>query len=96
MAKKGFEVGTGIWAAGRSWNACCGLAPAFYGRLPAAFEIQPDRFGEAAEAGFTFLQISDSHVGFDKKANPQCVARYRKPSPRLRLCPTSRHSCSIR
>jgi hypothetical protein len=29
---------------------------------------------EAAEAsGFTFLQISDSHVGFDKPANPHAV-----------------------
>src|SRR5271168_1575690 len=25
---------------------------------------------EAAEAGFSFIQISDSHVGFDKAANP--------------------------
>src|SRR6476661_4239827 len=24
----------------------------------------------AAEAGFTFMQISDSHMGFDKPANP--------------------------
>src|SRR6201981_1459723 len=28
---------------------------------------------QAAEAGFTFLQISDSHVGFDKKANPNAL-----------------------
>gem|GEM_PF-3702809 len=35
---------------------------------------------QAAEAaGFTFLQISDSHVGFDKKANP---ARYAAGSHR--------------
>jgi 3',5'-cyclic AMP phosphodiesterase CpdA len=28
---------------------------------------------EAATAGFTFLQISDSHVGFDKPANPNAL-----------------------
>jgi hypothetical protein len=27
-------------------------------------------FAQAAETGFSFLQISDSHVGFDKPANP--------------------------
>jgi 3',5'-cyclic AMP phosphodiesterase CpdA len=29
---------------------------------------------QAAEKGFTFLQISDSHVGFDKAANPNALA----------------------
>src|SRR5581483_5141872 len=33
--------------------------------------------GEAAAAepttGFTFLQMSDSHIGFDKKANPETI-----------------------
>jgi 3',5'-cyclic AMP phosphodiesterase CpdA len=29
---------------------------------------------EAATSGFTFLQISDSHVGFDKAANPHALA----------------------
>jgi len=28
---------------------------------------------EAAEAGFSFIQISDSHVGFDKPANPNAL-----------------------
>jgi 3',5'-cyclic AMP phosphodiesterase CpdA len=28
---------------------------------------------EAAQSGFTFLQISDSHVGFDKAANPHAI-----------------------
>src|SRR5450631_4552912 len=27
----------------------------------------------AAEAGFSFLQISDSHVGFNKPANPDAL-----------------------
>jgi 3',5'-cyclic AMP phosphodiesterase CpdA len=29
---------------------------------------------QAAESGLTFLQISDSHVGFDKAANPNALA----------------------
>src|SRR5471032_712081 len=28
---------------------------------------------QAAESGFTFMQISDSHVGFDKPANPNAL-----------------------
>ncbi len=28
---------------------------------------------KAAETGFSFLQISDSHIGFDKAANPQAL-----------------------
>ena len=28
---------------------------------------------QAAETGFSFLQISDSHVGFDKPANPNAL-----------------------
>jgi len=30
-------------------------------------------FAQAAETGFSFLQISDSHVGFDKPANPNAL-----------------------
>ena len=28
---------------------------------------------EAVQKGFTFLQISDSHIGFDKPANPHAM-----------------------
>src|SRR5882724_11304949 len=37
--------------------------------------------GEAAAAeptGFTFLQMSDSHIGFDKKANPDTLGTLRE------------------
>ena len=36
--------------------------------------------GEAMAAeptGFSFLQMSDSHIGFDKKANPDALATLR-------------------
>jgi len=45
-------------------------------------EIQPDGSAQAAQGGFTFLQISDSHVGFDKAANPNALGRCRRRSPR--------------
>jgi 3',5'-cyclic AMP phosphodiesterase CpdA len=44
------------------------------GGVPKSFGLLGD--AEAAEAGaaaFTFLQISDSHVGFDKPANPNAL-----------------------
>lgn len=45
------------------------------GGVPKSLNLLGD--AEAAEAGasaFTFLQISDSHVGFDKAANPDALA----------------------
>ncbi|MGD0719960.1 MAG: metallophosphoesterase [Roseiarcus sp.] len=33
---------------------------------------------QAAESGFSFLQISDSHVGFDKPANPDALLTLRE------------------
>ena len=44
--------------------------------------------GEAAAAestGFTFLQMSDSHIGFDKKANPDALGTLRECAPDDRL-----------
>src|SRR5262245_63798297 len=32
----------------------------------------------AAESGFTFLQISDSHIGFSKPANPDALGTLRE------------------
>ena len=50
-----------------------GQAPAFSGRCRAACRVAPLGSAQAAESGFTFLQISDSHVGFDKPANPNAL-----------------------
>ena len=44
--------------------------------------------GEAR--GLTFLQISDSHVGFDKPANPNASGRWKRRSPGSRRCRSSR------
>jgi 3',5'-cyclic AMP phosphodiesterase CpdA len=40
--------------------------------------------GAAPAAGFTFLQLSDSHIGFDKAANPDARATYREAVAKVR------------
>ncbi len=42
---------------------------------------------QAAEAGFTFLQISDSHVGFDKKANPNALGTLQEAIAKVKALP---------
>src|SRR3984893_7531365 len=42
----------------------------------------------AAEAsGLTFLQISDSHVGFDQPANPHAIRTLEKPINKIKTLP---------
>ena len=72
-------------------NACSGRAPAFSGRLRAAY---PSRSAcsspaEAATAAssFTFLQISDSHVGFDKAANPNALGTLQEAIAKVKALP---------
>ena len=38
----------------------------------------------AAESGFTFLQISDSHIGFNKPANPDALGTFREAIARVK------------
>jgi 3',5'-cyclic AMP phosphodiesterase CpdA len=48
--------------------------------------------GEAAAAeptaGFTFLQMSDSHIGFDKKANPDTLGTLKEAITKVKAMPT--------
>ena len=56
-----------IWAGtGVLWTVSCGV-PTSLGLLGSAAAA------ETPVKGFTFLQISDSHVGFDKPANPHAI-----------------------
>jgi 3',5'-cyclic AMP phosphodiesterase CpdA len=41
----------------------------------------------AAEPGFTFLQISDSHVGFDKPANPNVIGTLEETVAKIKALP---------
>lgn len=43
---------------------------------------------ENAAATFTFVQISDSHIGFNKEANPDVVGTLREAVTRIRALPT--------
>ncbi len=43
--------------------------------------------GPAAEATFTFAQISDSHIGFDREANKDVVATLREAVARVNALP---------
>ena len=36
--------------------------------------VAPHGLGEAADAGFSFVQMSDCHIGFAKPANPDARA----------------------
>ncbi len=42
---------------------------------------------KAAESGFSFLQISDSHIGFDKPANPQTPKTLKEAIKKSRAMP---------
>jgi len=42
---------------------------------------------KAADAGFSFLQISDSHVGFDKAANPNALATLQEAVAKVSALP---------
>jgi 3',5'-cyclic AMP phosphodiesterase CpdA len=42
---------------------------------------------EAAEAGFSFIQISDSHVGFDKPANPNALGTLQEAIDKIDAAP---------
>ena len=50
----------------------------------------------AKGADFTFVQISDSHIGFNKPANPDVTATLQWRSTRSTRCRKSRISSFIR
>lgn len=43
---------------------------------------------QAAVSGFSFVQISDSHIGFDKPANPDSTATFNAALDKIRALPT--------
>jgi 3',5'-cyclic AMP phosphodiesterase CpdA len=71
-----------LWAGtGVLWTIAAGV-PKSVGLLGSA-EAQ-----EAAQKGFTFLQISDSHIGFDKAANPHAIDTLKEAIGRVHALPT--------
>lgn len=57
------------------------------GGLPQAVSLASAHAAEAAPSPFTFLQISDSHVGFSKPANPDALATLREAVARIKALP---------
>ena len=92
MAKKGLDdqdKGLGrrevlecmVWAGtGVLWTITGGV-PHSVGLIGEAAAAEPT-------AGFTFLQMSDSHIGFDKAANPDALATLREAVAKVKAMPT--------
>lgn len=57
------------------------------GGLPQAVGLSKALAAEASTQPFTFLQISDSHVGFDKPANPDALGTLREAIARIKALP---------
>jgi 3',5'-cyclic AMP phosphodiesterase CpdA len=58
------------------------------GGVPKSLSLLDDvEAAEAAKSGFTFLQISDSHVGFNKPANPHAIETLKEAIGRIDALP---------
>src|SRR3954467_18917 len=58
------------------------------GGVPRSVGLSSAQAAEALAANeLTFLQISDSHVGFDKPANPDALATLREAVARIKAMP---------
>src|ERR1700726_3975384 len=66
-------AGTGVL-----WTIAGGV-PASLGIVGEAFSAEPQ--------GLTFLQISDSHIGFDKPANPNAIGTLEEAIGRIKTLP---------
>ena len=53
------------------------------GGVPKSLSLLSPAEAATAASSFTFLQISDSHVGFDKAANPDATASRGKAIPSI-------------
>ncbi len=68
-----------IWAGtGVLWTVAGGV-PTSLGLVGEAFAADPK--------GFTFLQISDSHIGFDKPANPNALGTLKEAIAKVKAMP---------
>src|SRR4051812_45089663 len=50
--------------------------------------IDEPQASETASHGFTFMQISDSHVGFNKPANPHALDTLKEATGRIKALPS--------
>lgn len=80
LDRRGFLTCMGWGGAGILWGLSGGV-PMMTGLIDAAHAAP-------AVAPFTFLQISDSHIGFAKPANPDARATLREAVARIKALPT--------
>jgi 3',5'-cyclic AMP phosphodiesterase CpdA len=57
------------------------------GGVPKSFSLLDEAEAATTASSFTFLQISDSHVGFDKKANPNAIATLQEAIAKVKALP---------
>lgn len=63
------------------------------GGIPVSLNLLGEaQAAEATATGFTFLQISDSHIGFDKAANPHAIDTLKEAMGKIQALPQSRPS----
>ena len=64
-----------------------GMLWALSGGLPSSISISDAKAAELTKGAFTFLQISDSHVGFDKPANPNALGTLQEAIAKINAMP---------
>jgi len=64
-----------------------GILWSLAGGLPLGIGLDKALAADAPASPFTFLQISDSHVGFDKPANPDALATLKESIDRIKTLP---------
>jgi 3',5'-cyclic AMP phosphodiesterase CpdA len=64
-----------------------GMLWALNGGVPRSLGIGSALAAELPKGAFTFLQISDSHIGFDKPANPNALGTLREAITKIRAAP---------
>ncbi len=55
------------------------------GGVPSSIMVGDAKAADVAKGAFTFLQISDSHVGFDKPANPNALGTLQEAIAKINL-----------
>jgi 3',5'-cyclic-AMP phosphodiesterase len=65
-----------------------GLLWGLSGGIPLTTGLIGDAMAAPAQGSFTFLQISDSHVGFNKPANPDALGTLREAMAKIKALPS--------
>jgi 3',5'-cyclic AMP phosphodiesterase CpdA len=64
-----------------------GMLWVFGGGVPRSFGLGSGAAAAPAKGAFTFLQISDSHIGFDKPVNPNPLSTLQEAIAKIKLMP---------